>query len=457
MRYPFNLISETVISNWSLTENTPYEIKTIDAVELLCPERIDLAAKLAYIEARETGIDMSFAKEVYRKHIEAFSEGSFSEPGDENKTSLDQYYSVFDELIDDFKISGFDKAKSLVPVGKNGIILDGAHRVACAIYFRIPVTVIEFQNASVDFDYNYFRGRRLSEEMLRYMTVVYCRYAARNLYCACLWPVSDQSRRPDAIELIRRENRIVYDASVSLGRDGMHNFMLQIYRHQDWVGDPENHFSGVNGKVDACFAPGVDTGVVVFEGGGLNEVLKLKEKIREVFGLGKHAIHISDSNNETRLMAELLLNDNSLHALNYGHPDSDPEAYLLLREMTEAEAPGPTATLLVYGIGKNAVLSAEPHFDVCNPRTYFVYENRRLPALREMIRCIPKESAAYSEANELIRKGSAGKTVRRIAEDARTKFVWFSKKKILRFKQIAMAVTTKIGVYEILHNLRKRK
>ena len=140
MELPIHLLSENFIKTKHITKETPFVTEEVRGRELLCPERIDLAAKIAYIEARETGGDMSFARELYRKHIEAFSEGYFTEPGDENKDSLEKFFSVFDELIDDFKKNGFNPEKSLIPVGQNNIILDGAHRTACAIYFDKTVT-----------------------------------------------------------------------------------------------------------------------------------------------------------------------------------------------------------------------------------------------------------------------------------------------------------------------------
>ena len=146
MKLPLHLLSENFVKTKKITKDTPYEIREMDAKELLCPERLDLAAKIAYIEAREKGGDMSFARELYRKHIEAFSEGNYTEPGDENKTSLEKFFSVFDELIDNYRENGFDSDKSLVPIGRDNIILDGAHRTACAIFFGGKISVIFFRS-----------------------------------------------------------------------------------------------------------------------------------------------------------------------------------------------------------------------------------------------------------------------------------------------------------------------
>lgn len=457
MELSLNLLSDNFIKTKKITKDTPFKIFEIDAKGLLCPERLDLAAKIAYIEAREHGKDMTFAKELYKKHIEAFSEGDYAEPGDHYKTSLERFFSIFDELIDDFKINGFNAEKSLIPVGNNNIILDGAHRTACAIYFNKKVSVVQFPQFEVSFDYRYFRKRRLSEEMLNYMAVVYSRYTLRNLYFACLWPISTESKRHEAVEMIRKKNRIIFDANVNLNKNGLRNFMLQIYQQQAWIGTVENHFSGVMGKVDACFAPGVCVKAILFEGGELDEILQMKGEIRDIFKIGKHAIHISDSNEEAQLMAELLFNENSRHALNYGNPD---KFYMEMEKFKETEVYfSDFATTKYYGIETNeSLISDVCCYEMNNPRTYFVFMGMKLPALIEVkSRFKQEDETVYKMIKEILRVSGENISLRRNMEDIKTKFIWKLKKIELRCKQIAMKITQKIGIYELLHNLYHRE
>lgn len=464
MDLPIHLLSDNFVKTKKITSKTPFEIREIEARELLCPQRLDLAAKLAYIEARESGADMSFAREIYRKHIEAFSEGEYIEPGDDNKTSLEKFFSVFDELIDNFKEYGFDASKSLIPIGCDNIILDGAHRIACAIYFNKKVSVIRFPQFSVCFDYRYFRKRRLSEEMLEYMAITYSRYSIGELYLACLWPVSSEEKRPQAVELIRKGHDIVLDTTVDLTKNGLRNFMLQIYQHQDWVGTVENRFCGVMGKVDGCFVPGAHTEAILFEGGSLDVILRMKDEIRDIFHLGKHAIHISDSNEETQLMASLLFNENSRHALNYGQPDEFPDCYRNMKDLQRKRAVclNNEATLAYYGVcEKKGIAASCDGVDLYNPRTYFSFEGMKLPSLeivKAHLRGIDEDS--YMAVSRVIRKYGTNSKMKRKIEDTKTKLMWTLQKIELKFKQLAMVVTKKMGIYEVLHNMNnalKRK
>lgn len=458
MELPIHLLSDNFIKTRHITKDTPFEIRRIEGRMLLRPERIDLAAKIAYIEARESGGDMAFARELYRKHIEAFSEGYFTEPGDNSKTSLDCFFSAFDALIDDYKANGFDEKKSLVPIGRDNIILDGAHRTACAIYFGGTVTVISFPQFEVNFDYRYFRSRRLSEEMLEYMAVVYSRYAAGPLYLACIWPAAPLSGRADALSLIRREHGVVFDTSVMLKYAGLRNFMVQIYQNQEWIGTAENHFAGVTGKADACFVPGGSTEAVLFEGGTLEDVLNMKERIRDIFRLGKHAIHISDSNEETGLMASLLFNVNSRHALNYGRPDAFPARFYEMEAYRGTGISlGYTAALAYYGIADaGPVVRGDSAVDAFDPRSYFAYDGMKLPALSRLtMEDVRLDREAGKKAARLIRL-SGGEERKRRAQDVKTALTWHAKKAELRCKQIAMRLTQKLGVYDLIYRMRHR-
>lgn len=452
MAVPLHLLSKNLIKTWHITEDTPCSIEEVDANSLLTPQRIDLAAKLAYIEARESGVGIDFAKELYVKHIEAFSQGTFTEPGDDQKTSIDAFFSVFDALIDEIRTSGFNDSRSLVPVGANNVILDGAHRTACAIYFRKPLKIIRFQEFSVDFGYEYFQSRRLSKELLGYMANIYTSYTDHPVYCACLWPISDPGMRKQALEIIKKQYGIIFCKEVMLSQTGLRNLMLQVYQHQDWIGTPETHFAGVMGKVNACFAPGISTEVVLFEGGALEDVLAMKDEIRNIFKLDKHAIHISDSNPETKLMAALLLNDNSCHALNYGKPDTFPEFWDVLLQTAEEKQLSDDCSLAYYGIrgGKRLICEGS---DRCanDPRMYFVCMGRKLPALHIVKEQLDRHSAEYEAVSCILRRSNTQSDAKRKLEYWKTSFIWNSQKMILRCKQIVAKMADAIGLYEKLH------
>lgn len=319
---PINLLTEYLVENLHIDLEQEYEIESIPARTLLKAQRIDLMAKWIYIDTYEKHMNMYHARELYIKHIEAFTEGKYVEQGNENKNSLQKYIYEFEQLIQQFKEKEFDSNISLIPVGKNDVLLDGAHRSACAAYYNKNVTVIRFPQLERKYDYSFFRQQQLGEIYLDRMTLKYCQLHD-NLYIACFWPVADNRELQEkSLQILRKiGGLIVYDKSIKLNYRGVFNFMLQIYGHQEWTGSYENKHVGIKDKADACFAKNRPMRIIMFEGGSLEQVIEAKQKIRNLFGLQNHAIHISDNDKETLMMAELLFNPNSIHHLQFGNPD----------------------------------------------------------------------------------------------------------------------------------------
>ena len=65
---------------------------SVNANELLVPERFDLAFKLFYLDMINN--NPKLAEYVYTEHIRALSLGTFSEPGNINKNSISSYIST---------------------------------------------------------------------------------------------------------------------------------------------------------------------------------------------------------------------------------------------------------------------------------------------------------------------------------------------------------------------------
>lgn len=320
-----SVLTDYFCKKYSIDLQKDYVIEYIDAKELLVPERIDLVAKIKYIEFREKGYDLSFAKEVYTAHIEAFSHGTFKEPGNNEKNSIEKYYDTFNKLIDQIKLNGLNEEISVIPVGKNNAILDGAHRVAIAFYFGKRIPIIRFDNISVTYDTDYFIDNLLSRKYMDFLVTEYCKLK-ENTYFMCLWPKGNKESKRSSIDNIIKENhKVIYKKSISLNYNGFRNLITQVYAAHDWVGSYQNHFVGARKKIDACYTDPGSITIFIFESEKFDSVLDLKQQIREIINVGKHSVHITDNQFETVQIANLLLNENSVEFLNLGKPDKYPK------------------------------------------------------------------------------------------------------------------------------------
>lgn len=137
-----------------------------------------------------------------------------------------------------------------------------------------------------------------------------------NCYMACLWPAADFSKTEEVEKELRSIGRILYTRDVYLTFQGLRNFMIQIYGHQAWAGNRENHYKGVQGKAAMCYMEGKPVRTYLFEAKCPEEVIEVKEKIRNLLGLKKHSIHISDDRCETAEIVKLLYHQNAVDYLN---------------------------------------------------------------------------------------------------------------------------------------------
>jgi hypothetical protein len=321
-----HLFNEYNISNNTLDLKIK-DVSIKSAKDLINYNRIDLIAKYIYIQAKVTGVNYEYAKEIYKAHIEAFSYGKYVERGQESsKNNIETFYKVFDELINEISENGFNPAVSKIPIDNNGIIIDGAHRVSICAYYNLPILASIFNIEGQKYDYSFFNNRMLESKYLDYLVHKYIEIKKKGIYAMCLWP-SAFSKKKLVKEILQEHVGIVYEKQVQLNTKGAHSFISQIYSHHDWVGTPREMFHGAHNKANNCFKnyKSPITLFVLESDVALSEILKLKELIRTKIGLDKHSVHITDNFEETKQISELLLNGNSVYQMNYGNPLKYPK------------------------------------------------------------------------------------------------------------------------------------
>lgn len=301
------LLQQHTVNIYALKEQQ-YIRKKIKARRLLTADRFDLYAKLCYIRNRED--HPIVAQKVYKEHILAFNPDG-KEPGREDKDGVDDFIQVFDELIDHFEKNEFDASISIVPVDKNNNPLDGSHRVAALAYFDKEVTVLEFPNVvgKTAFDYQYFLKRGLPVSCADAIAREIVHYSSQ-LHLACLWPkMGNLSDKQYALDYLRNQFDVYYTKSIHMPLNGLTRLIYESYKHQDWVGDASNNFKGARSKALSCYASHGNVHFVLFQADDLEDVVQAKEVIRGHYQLDKHALHITDDDQETKEMMQLVFTD----------------------------------------------------------------------------------------------------------------------------------------------------
>lgn len=311
-----------------------YEDLLVDARDLLTHNRFDLYAILLYIDHKVRGVsDIQYAKSVYYHRTNVITGFSCSEKGNELKNSFEDFIVTIDALIDDFQNGRYDAQRSPVPVDCNNVIVDGAHRVCCAAYFKQKVRIIKFTD--IDFHQHvtsdFLLNNTLPIDSADAMALEACNWHD-DLYMLFLWPKAfkNSEHLQSAKELIEKRVPVVYKKKLKMSYNAIRNLMIQIYAHMDWVGTVDNDFYNTHVKANEVWDSNGQVEFLLVRGKNTQEILNLKGEVRNIFGIGLASIHSTDNIIETRIAVNLIYNKNSVHHLNFGYPTRYAKSHRLI-------------------------------------------------------------------------------------------------------------------------------
>lgn len=332
----YDKLHKGVYLQYSLEDKCVEEV--IDARKLLCTARFDFYGILVYIDQKAKGVsDLSWAKNIYKERTSAMTGRKLSEQGSADKNSFDDFIAVLDNLIEDFQNDRFDIERTLVPVDKDYVPMDGAHRVACAAYFSKQIKVLRFPDREYQFKgYQYLRHELLPSTIADYMALESIRWH-EDLFVFFLWPQAhlDATKLKKAQDMIYANTDVMYDVEYKLSYTAVRNLMIQIYGHMDWLGNIDNEFRNVLMKVDEVWAANGKVQLIIIRGESCEYVTSLKAQIRNMFGIGLSSCHSTDNIRETRLALNALLNPLSRDFLERAKPTTFKKSYKLIERFKE--------------------------------------------------------------------------------------------------------------------------
>lgn len=397
------------------------EVYTKEIVPELTHNRFDLAFKLLFLESLKSDSFSSSVIDMYYEHISAFSLGSYQEPGNNEKNTKEKFKEVFISLYNDIKSNGFDDIKSLVPLAKDGSLLNGAHRSSISIELNKKIKVLKTNLLPYNYDYKFFYNRNVSRLYLEKAAVKFIDYS-KNTYIAFVWPTA----RAFDKSLKTLFSNIVYMRNIKLNSNGAHNLLSVIYEGESWLGSIEDNFAGVTKKKIRCFRSYDHVRVIAFQASSLEEVVRMKEEIRDFFKVGKHSIHITDTKEEAVRISRIVFNKNGVNFLNVAKPNNFLSFHKQIYEFKknlkkngnsiEDFILGPEMTLACIGvresnkidylandeINKNNFLSKlegmTPNELIYNSNNYFYYKDIKFLSLSHLIN-ITKSAVLSNENN----------------------------------------------------------
>jgi len=282
------------------------------AHKLITPNRFDLGAKILFLERLKQGYGLS--NSIYDKHIQCITENKLFEPDNSHKFGLESYRREFTNLYSNIKDVGFDNSKP-VPLSLGGSLYNGAHRTSICIVLNKKIAVQTENVEDHHYDYRYFREQGMTSLQCDAMFSAMARYN-KNIMCAVYWPKSKATNRDIESQL----KNIFYIRELDIHPDNRDVFVSHVYKNEPWLGSLEDGYPGAALKSENCFSGSYKIRLVFFTPDDQTNLIRLKEKIRTVYGIGKSSVHITDSHSETLEICNTFLNKHTLHLLKHGKP-----------------------------------------------------------------------------------------------------------------------------------------
>lgn len=313
-------------------ESNSKSIVSLDAIDLLTPERFDIVFKYALASLMDKGIYDKWAIAPYEHHLKVWNNLIENDPP---KNGIDEYISSFKQIIKSIRNGGYDPNQSPIPIDDlTSAPLNGAHRIAAAMLTNseVPCYSVERKDqhkVGCFCSSSYLLNR--SAHVPGGLSRVHADQAAHTYTklknttrIITVFP-SAQAHDSELAALISKECKLIYSTKLNLPPLAAFNFIRYAYdedksRGNPWLGNFNDKWSGASSKTRHCFSQPGPTRLYWFEEESPEQSVRLKEEIRDIFKIGKHSVHINDTYSETLSMSGYLLNENSHHFLSTAQP-----------------------------------------------------------------------------------------------------------------------------------------
>ncbi len=307
-----DLLHPNVFNFYNLPE--VHETRVVAPQTFLNPARLDVIARYVYVRQYDLQQGLAWGMHVYKNLLECWNRDF--QDGDGSKHCFNDYLRIFNSLIDDVRLNGFQRNKGLIPHAADTII-DGAHRLAACLYYDCPIEVVEVEGARQIQDAATLLKIGMNRIAVEQLVQEYL-YLDERCRIAILPPCSAPNLQA-SLEILGQHATIVYTKELHLGRNGRYSLVRLLYGHEGWWRDDVlADYVALRFSNDAP----VTVAFLLFPEG--SNPITAKEEVRTLNGSFKHSIHINDTHTETKFIADMLLNPNGLHFLNNAAPCALP-------------------------------------------------------------------------------------------------------------------------------------
>ncbi len=318
-------------ANVNIVRAAPFNRTALERVEvnpqsLRLKHRFDIVVKAVYAAfAVLEGPVPRFVTAMYDRHLKVWN--NFQEQcvfkGDDDwfdsqkpcvkKNTAADFRRSFYATIRSIRSNGMDPSISLVPVTKTGFPLNGAHRIAAALALgksSMPIQRAKQQH-TFEWDYTFFRRQGMESKYTDFAMLEWTlRFPTTTVV---VWPraTAMSSKMATTRTLVSDEiGEILYEKTLLVSMKGLETLVFHAYGEQTWLSKKVNDLVGAETVLHICVL------FVNTPNFSLQRAKVAKERIRAHYGIDKSSIHVSDGPQEAALIAEMVLNLNSVMYLN---------------------------------------------------------------------------------------------------------------------------------------------
>jgi hypothetical protein len=293
-----------------LLDNKIYKIYEVNPKIFINPDRLDIMIKLGFLKSKITGqlnYDASLVEQYYLEHIRCFNFGKYYEFGS-IKNSSDNFIDDFLLLFESIKECGFSVDRSIIPVNRLGVPINGAHRIACSIALDKPIRIVILDCESESYNVPFFSGRGLKSEAIRY-ALNFLIELNPSYRVGIIWPKGDILSKSEYIsEYIFKSQSLSFNQITFL--------ILLLYSNDEWVGRSIKEGSNdIFNKALSCFNQS-SAHFFIKEYEADSAAILEKESLRSIARIDKHSIHICDTPDQSKDLVNIIFSNDALSTYN---------------------------------------------------------------------------------------------------------------------------------------------
>lgn len=315
-----------------MTEVSKFSIEHPD--KYLHSNRFDIIIKVVYmyfhVVLKHVPKCILLAYTEHLRILNGFKEHCFDQDDRKNgysklcppKNSNENYLTSYHNFISDIANFGLNLSQYSISVDKNGFLVNGSHTLSSSIVLSHPVYVqhLKYENMFA-YDYMFFQTRGLQTTISDMVLLEFMKIQLKLNLTSQISILALYSHNEEKAKIMRsilrskcsKDGFISYEKEINITKRGIQEFVIHMYGLQSWI---EAKIRNMNERISKSGLARVR--FFFFFGRNNTELTSCKSEIRTLYGEGKSSVHIPDTPQEAVTLAKIILNNNSLHLINYG-------------------------------------------------------------------------------------------------------------------------------------------